>query len=116
MLLRKGVYPYEYMDDWTKLEQKSLPSREEFYNSLKQEECGQEDYAHAQNVWEKFECKTMQDYHDLYLKNDVLLLADVFENSRKFSMLHYNLDLPIMSVRHSSHGMQCCFSLNVNWK
>ena len=92
LLLRKGVYPYEYMDEWAKLEKNSLPTREEFYNSLKQEECTPEEYAHAKNVWEKFECKTMQDYQDLYLKTDVLILADVFENFRNFSIKHYKLD------------------------
>ena len=80
------------MDGWAKLENASLPSRQDFYNSLKQEECGIDEYEYAQNVWGKFECQTMKDYQDLYLKTDVLILADVFENFRKFSMQHYKLD------------------------
>ena len=92
LVIRKGVYPYEYMNSWERLEEKKLPDQSQFRNSLKQEECSDEDYAHAQKVWQTFNCKTMQDYHDLYLKTDVLILADVFENFRRLSLSNYRLD------------------------
>lgn len=67
LLLRKGVFPYEYIDDWAKLDEDHLPPREAFFSTLKQEECSEEDYAHAQRVWTEFNCRTLRDYLDLYL-------------------------------------------------
>ena len=92
LVLRKGVYSYEYMDDPSKLQETALPPRESFYSKLSEEECSEADYIHAQNVWSKFNMKTLQDYHDLYLTTDVLLLADVFETFRDLSMRYYGLD------------------------
>ena len=92
LLLRKGVYPYDYMSDAVKLQEKHLPPREAFFNRLRQAECSVEDHEHAKRVWTAFNCKTMQDYHDLYLKCDVLQLADVFEAFRTTAMGQYSLD------------------------
>ena len=89
LLLRKGVYPYDYMSELTKLNDTCLPDIKGFYNRLNDEDISPEDYNHAQNVWDHFGCKTMRDYHDLYLKSDVLLLADVFETFRDLCMLNY---------------------------
>ena len=91
-VLRKGVYCYEHMDGPTKFKEPSLPPRESFYSKLSEEECSETDYLHAQNVWSKFHMKSLQDYHDLYLTTDVLLLADVFETFRDLSMRYYGLD------------------------
>ena len=92
LLLRKGVYPYDYMGGYDKLFETKLPSIENFYSKLNDDNISPEDYTHAQNVWNHFNCKTMRDYHDLYLKSDVLLLADVFENFRDLCLENYKLD------------------------
>ena len=92
LLTRKGVYPYDYVSSMEKLSETQLPPKEEFYSKLNDEGISDDDYQHAINVWNTFKCKTIRDYHDLYLKSDVLLLADVFENFRKTCLHHYNLD------------------------
>ena len=91
LLTRKGVYPYDYVSSMEKLSETQLPPKEEFYSKLNDEDVTDDDYQHAINVWNTFECKTIRDYHDLYLKSDVLLLSDVFENFRKTCLYHYNL-------------------------
>ena len=80
------------MNDFNKFKEEGLPSIENFYSKLTSEDISDYDYNHAENVWKKFECKTIVDYHDLYLKSDVLILADVFENFRKTGKEYYNLD------------------------
>ena len=82
MSLRKGVYPNEDMDDWEKLNETILAPKEAFYSNLNLENISNEDYAHAQKVWEVFEMKNRGKYHDLYVQSDTLLLTDVFENFR----------------------------------
>ena len=92
LLLRKGVYPYEFMDSWERFEAAQLPPKEAFYSKLSDEHISDSDYAHAQQVWKTFECRTLGDYTDLYSRTDVLLLADVFENFRKMCQKQYGLD------------------------
>ena len=92
LLTKKGVYPYEYMDSLEKLEETELPPKEAFYSRLYNEDISDEDYAHAKKVWETFNMKTLRDYHELYNKVDVLLLADVFENFRDICIENYKLD------------------------
>ena len=92
LLKRKCVYPYDYMDSFDRFEEDHLPTRESFYNKLSEEECSPENYAHAQNVWKTFDCKTLGDYHDLYVTTDTLFLADVFERFRNFCIENYGLD------------------------
>jgi len=92
LLLKKGIYPYEYMDSFGRFHEAQLPEKEKFYSSLSGKGITDEEYAHAQKVWETFGCQTMGDYHDLYITTDVLLLADVFENFRKVSQAKYGLD------------------------
>ena len=92
LLIRKGVYPYEYMDSWERFDETKLPSIENFYSSLSASSISPEDYNHAIKVWKTFKCKTLGDYHDLYLKTDVNLLTDVFENFRNICLQQYKLD------------------------
>ena len=92
LLTRKGVYPYDYVSSIEKLAETQLPPKEKFYSKLNDEDITDEDYQHSIKVWNTFKCQTIKDYHDLYLKSDVLLLADVFENFRSTCLKHYNLD------------------------
>ena len=90
LMSQKGVYPYDFMDSFDKFNEK-LPPKEKFYSILNDEHISDKDYKHAQNVWNTFSLN-MGEYHDLYLKSDFLLLADVFENFRKTCLKHYKLD------------------------
>ena len=92
MLLRKGVYPYECMDGWDKFNEKSIPRKESFYSSLTMKNITEMDYIHANNVFKTFKLNNLGNYHDLYVKSDTLLLADVFENFRKACIETYELD------------------------
>ena len=92
LLKRKGVFPYEFMTDFPKLNDVQLPPKEAFYSQLTDSHISDEDYEHAQKVWKAFGCKTMRDYHNLYLKTDVLLLADVMTEFRKTCKNTYGLD------------------------
>ncbi|KAL9972954.1 hypothetical protein ACROYT_G019355 [Oculina patagonica] len=92
LLCKKGIYPYEYMDSWGRFKETSLPEKEKFYSKLNDEHITDKEYEHAQKVWKTFGCQTLGDYHDLYVKTDVTLLADVFESFRKLGLEKYGLD------------------------
>ena len=92
LLKEKGVYPYDYMDSFQKFDDTKLPSKEDFFSQLTDDNISDDDYSRAQNVWNTFNLKNMGEYHDLYLKTDVNLLADVFENFRNTCLSYYKLD------------------------
>lgn len=92
LLLRKGVYPYQYITNWEVLSEEQLPSKEMFYNKLTDEPISDEDYEFAQNVWKNFQIKNLLEYTMLYLKTDILLLCDVFESFRKLTYEKFSLD------------------------
>ena len=92
LLTRKGIYPYEYMYSPERFKKTKLPPKEAFYSRLNGEGISDKDYEHVKKVWEMFEMKTLQDYHNLYNEVDVLLLADVFENFRDICIENYELD------------------------
>ena len=92
LLTDKGVYPYDYMNSWDKFDETELPPKEAFFSKLSNEHISDADYERAKNIWNHFEIKTMGEYHDLYLKTDVLLLTDVFENFRNMCLEYYELD------------------------
>ena len=85
-MLRKGIYPYEYMDSWEKFNETSLPSKEDFYNKLNMEDVDHIDYRHGNNVFKGFKLKHLGDYHDLYVKSNTLLLADVHDPAHFVSL------------------------------
>ena len=92
LLLRKGVYPYDWVDSIDKFSETQLPPKESFYSELCDEGISDEDYLHAQEVWNVFNCQTFRDYHNIYNVSDVLILADVFENFRNVCNENYGLD------------------------
>ena len=91
-MLRKGVYPYEYMDNWERFNETSLPSKESFYSNLNMDDIDDIYYRHSNNVFNKLKLNNLGDYHDLYVQSDTLLLADVFENFRDMCLKEYELD------------------------
>ena len=93
LLLRKGVYPYEYMDDWGRFNEVKLPNKSDPYSSLKMEDISEIDYRHALKVFHKFNIKSLGEYYDLYVQSDIILLADVFESFRNLCLNTYELDL-----------------------
>ena len=92
LLLRKGVFLYEYLDSFDKFEDDELPLREEFVSTLRGEECSQEDYNYAQSVWTAFGCVTLEDYLELYLASHVCQLADLFQYLRSICHQNYQLN------------------------
>ena len=91
LMAQKGVYPYDYMDSFDKFNEQ-LPAKEDFFSILNNEHITDKDYNHALDVWKTFNILNMGDYHNLYLRSDILLLADVFENFRKTCLEYYKLD------------------------
>ena len=71
-----GIYPYDYVNAPSKLDETALPSKAAFYNSLTDEHINDEQYARAHEMWERLSMKTMRDYTRHYMVLDVLILAD----------------------------------------
>ena len=92
LMIRKSVYPYEYIDGWKKFEETSLPPKDAFYSRLNMKDISDQDHEHEQQVWNTMEKKILGCYHDTYLKTDVLLLADVFETFRNTCLKTCKLD------------------------
>ena len=111
LLLRKGVYPYEYMDIWERFSEISLPSKEDFYSNLNMEDIGDVDYKHANNVFKRFKLDNLGDYHDLYVQSDTLLLADVFNNFRDMCIKEYEID-PAHFLSLPGLAWQACLKKN----
>jgi hypothetical protein len=94
LLLRKGVYPYEWASSVQKLVNSNcLPPRKDFFSSLKQEGISSEDYAHAVAVFKHFHCKNMLDYCELYCQLDTVLLLEIISSFRTVIATHFNLDV-----------------------
>ena len=105
MLFRKGVFPYEYLISPDVLHETSLPPKDQFYSTLTSSHISDEDFEYAQAVFLEGKCKNIKEYLELYLKSDVLLLAEVFENFRTTIFSNYSLD-PAHFLTISSLAMQ----------
>ena len=92
LLLRKGVYPYEYMDSWGRFVETSSPDKDAFCSSLNMEDITDADYRHAKRVFKNLNNKNLGDYHDLYVQSDTLFLANLFENFTNKWIEIYELD------------------------
>ena len=92
LFLRKGLYSYRYMDEFEKFNKKTLIEKEEFYSNLYMEAITDSDYIYAKRICKDFKTKNLAEYHNLYLKSDTLLLADVFVNFRKMYLTISHLD------------------------
>ena len=92
LLVKKGIYPYEYVTEWNKFKETKLTPKEAFYSKLNMIGVSSENYEHACKVWNEFKIKNLGEYHDLYLKTDVILLANVFEAFREVCLENYGLD------------------------
>ena len=92
LLKQKGFYPYEYMDSIEKLKDTKPPPQKAFYSKLSGHGINNYCYNHVLNVWKTFKMKTFKEYHEVYNKTDVLLLADIFENFRDLCLKNYGLD------------------------
>ena len=99
ILKRKDAYPYEWVDSYEKFKHPSLPEKKYFYSSLRDGKrdksnghISDEQYQHLQNVWNTFNFNTFEDFHNHYLKKDVLLLANVFEKFILICLKYYDLD------------------------
>ena len=92
LMKKKGEYPYDDTDCFSKFDETELPSIEKFYSKLTKTHISEDDYNHAKEVWREFGIKNMGEYHDLYLKTDILLLADVFQKFREMCLEYYTLE------------------------
>ena len=92
LLRKKGIYPYDYVTDFGVFEEEELPPKECFYSVLRGDNISDAEYEEGKEIWKNLGCKKFGDFHDIYLKTDVLLLADVFENYRKLALKYYELD------------------------
>ena len=93
LLTRKGVYPYEYVNSWDRFNETQLPPIDVFYSNLNMSLINEENYQHAQPVWKEFGIHSLGDYHNLYLRTDVILLANMYEAFRDTCLKHYKLNL-----------------------
>ena len=93
LLLRKGVYPYEYMDSWERFHETSLPDKEAFYSHLNMKGTKDVDYRQVKRIFKEFHIKNLGEYHDLYVQSYTLLPSDVFENFTNKRIEIYKLDL-----------------------
>ena len=91
-IFEKGIYPYEYMTGRDVFKHTSLPPMDAFYSKLKMEGITADEYKRAQEMWSTYKYKNMQDFHNVYVKLDVVLLVDCMENFRRVGLQEYGID------------------------
>jgi len=105
LVFEKGHFPYTYFDSLARFEETTLPEKSKFYNDLTETPISDRDYEHARVVWDHFGMQTFKDYHDFYMKSDVMLLSDCFESFRQCMITTHGLDclyfptLPSMTLQ-----------------
>ena len=92
LLTRKGIHPYEYVSSWNHFEEVQLPPIEAFYSNLNMSNISEDDYQYPQHVCKEFGISNLGDYHHLYLRTDVILLANVFEAFRDTCLEHWTIN------------------------
>ena len=104
LLLRKGVYPYEYMDSWQRFDETSLPDKEAFYSNLNMEDIPDVDYRHGKTVFEYLINKNLGDYNDLYVQSDTLFLQMFLKILETCVLKYMNSILLIFYLHLDWHG------------
>lgn len=107
LLLRKGVFPYSYIDSFDKYKETELPPAEMFRDKLSNKDISEDDYMHAKTVWDAFEIKDLREYTELYCLTDTLLLSDCFEAMRDMFMKEFTLD-PAHYISLPMLSFDCC--------
>jgi len=110
-LVKKGFYPYSYMNCFERFDETDCFKQEDFYDELSEEHISDEDYQCVVKMWNELGIKNKGEWHDLYLKLDVLLLADVFENFRKVSFENFGLDPANSSWTLPNFGFDCMLKM-----
>ena len=111
LLTKKGIYPYDYFDNIKKYDEQQLPNKEEFFNKINNKNISDENYEHAKNVFEKFNCNNLLEYSILYLKTDICHLSDVFQKFSDFAYETYEID-PRHSYTLSGFSWQCMLKMS----
>ena len=109
--IQKGVFPYEYIDSIEKLNEKTLPSKDDFYSTLTESSVSDEEYKFALEVYKMAKCESINDYMSLYLRTDVLLLAEAFTHFRSGVSNAYGLD-PAFFNTMPAYAMECCLYMS----
>lgn len=113
-LTRKCLNPNDYVTDFSKFNEAVLPPPSAFINTLTDEHISESDYLQAEYIWQSFNFQNLGEYHDLYLKTDILLLAHVFENYRKLRQQYYYIDGAYMYTSPNLTWQACLKKSNVN--
>ena len=110
LMLRKDVYPYEYMDSWEKFNEPVPLDTECYYSELNNENISDSDLDHVNNVCDTFKINILGRYHDFYVRSDTALLADVSENFRDKRLSNNKLD-PVYYLSAPEFSSHSCLKM-----